>query len=139
MISSSVDFSAEFGGTDAAEFVLPHFKALKAAARGIALNGFPFPKLAFILRVDGEAHAFGFSGLNNLEIDKDREYLSIDIGLNLDDRKNISKAIVDSLLSSPDLIKSEFATSTWKVDFVALQNCLSQLGERYKTFLSEKP
>src|SRR6267154_2045174 len=92
-MSSSIDFSAQFGGRDAAAAVLPHFKALKAAARGLRFDGFPFAELAFILRVDGDVHQFGFSGANNLEIGKNSEYLSVDIGINHDDRRQIPEVI----------------------------------------------
>lgn len=86
MSSSIVDFSAQFGGQDAADAVLPHFKALKAAARGLHLEGFPFAKLAFILRVDGKVNSYGLSGAGYLEVDKDGEYISVDIGITQDDR-----------------------------------------------------
>ena len=58
---TTIDVSAQFGGPDAAEAVLPHFRALKAALKGKSFGGFPFPQLAFILRVDGavEAYLFG--------------------------------------------------------------------------------
>src|SRR5688572_22507805 len=93
MISSRVGFSAEFGVRDAAAAVLPHFKALKAASRGLDLTGFPFPQLAYILRVDGEVTRYQLSGAGNLEIDSDRQYLSIDIGIEHDDRERIYEVI----------------------------------------------
>ena len=48
-----IDFSAQFGGREAAAALLPHFKALKAVASGLVIENFPFKKIAFILRVDG--------------------------------------------------------------------------------------
>ena len=38
MTSSLIDFSAQFGGRNAAAAVLPHFKALKAASRELRLE-----------------------------------------------------------------------------------------------------
>ena len=97
-----IDFSAEFGGRDAASAVLPHFHALKAAAKGITLTHFPYPELAFILRVDGEISQYGFSGTGEPDIDCDEEYLSIDIGITEQDREDIQlvikTAIMDSIL-----------------------------------------
>ena len=128
---SVIDFSAQFGGRDAAGAVLPHFKSLKAAARGLALEGFPFPKLAYILRVDGEIRRFGFSGANNLEIDSDGEYLSLDIGISKEDHRRIPTVISDALLASIDTIRKAAVTSSWNVDPEALKACLVDLLVRY--------
>lgn len=101
---SRIDFSAQFGGQDAADAVLKHFKALKAAAKGIELSGFPYPKLAFILRVDGEVSQYGFSGTGEPDVDRDGEYLSIDIGITIQDRKAIPQVIESGIMSSPQII-----------------------------------
>lgn len=132
MSLSTIDFSAEFGGSDAAAAVLPHFKALKAAARELRFEGFPFAELAFILRVDGEVHRFGFSGAGNVEIDKDGEYLSVDIGIGLDDRDRIPDIISAAIISSVDLIKTMEGISSWRVDFTAMLRCLNELTVRYR-------
>ena len=63
--TASIDISAQFGGRDSAAAVLPHFKALKRAAAETPLDDFPFPKLAYILRVDGDVKAYGFRGQGN--------------------------------------------------------------------------
>ncbi len=132
MSLSVVDFSAQFGGEDAAAAVLPHFKALKAAARELRFEGFPFAELAFILRVDGEVHCFGFSGVDNLEVDKDGEYLSVDIGINHDDRDRIPDIISNAIIASIELIKAKECVSPWHVDFTAMQRCLSELTVCYR-------
>lgn len=106
MASAKIDFSAQFGGRDAAEVVLPHFRALKAAARELHIQGFPFAKLASILRVDGEVSRFGASGAGNVEIDRDGEYLSVDIVIDRDDRDRAQAVITAALLSSIELIKA---------------------------------
>ncbi len=129
---SVIDFSAQFGGRDAAAAVLPHFKSLKAAARGLPLEGFPFPKLAYILRVDGEVQRFGFSGARNLEIDSEAEYLSVDIGISQEDRGRIPDVISDAVMASIDTIGTAAATSSWNVDPGALQRSLVDLLARYQ-------
>ena len=134
---STIDFSAEFGGRDAAAVVLPHFKALKAAARGLRLEGFPFAKLAFILRVDGEVNHYGLSGAGNLEIDTDGEYLSIDIGISHDDRERIPDVISAAIISSVEQIRTVENSSSWDVDFQAVQRCLVDLSARYEDGLIE--
>jgi hypothetical protein len=135
MSTSRIDFSAEFGGRDAATTVLPHFRALKAASKGICIEGFPFALLAFILRVDGEVSRYQFSGAGNLEIDKDGEYLSVDIGISLDDRDRIIDIISSAVLSSIELIKAVKGAKSWNVDFSSLQSCLLDLVIRYKNEL----
>jgi hypothetical protein len=129
---SRIDFSAEFGGRDAAAALMPHFKALKAAARGLSLPGFPVAVLAFILRVDGEVHRYGLSGLGNSEIDKDGEYVSFDIGIEHDDRNQIPEIVTAAILSSVEQIKTLDGPGSWEVDCRGLQQCLSELCVRYK-------
>ena len=135
MTSSLIDFSAEFGGRDAATVALPHFKALKAASRGLRVEGFPFAELAYILRVDGEISRYQLSGAGNLEIDSDGEYLSVDIGIKHDDRDRILEVVCRAILSSVEQIKTLKRTESWDVDFQSLQTCLSDLVVRYKNEL----
>jgi hypothetical protein len=136
MSQSCVDFSAQFGGGDAATAVPPHFKALKAAARGLRLERFPFPKLAFILRVDGEVTLYGFSGAGNLDIDKGGDYLSVDIGINHDDRDRLVDVITSAIFSSGEQMKPVAEANSWIIDFEALQRCLVNLVARYKNELT---
>lgn len=135
MPTSLIDFSAQFGGRDAATVVLPHFKALKAASRELPLEGFPFPKLAYILRVDGEVNQYGLSGAGNLEIDSDREYLSVDIGIKQGDRNQVDKVICTAILSSVEQIKALKHGKAWCVDWNSLETCLSDLIASYKNEL----
>jgi hypothetical protein len=102
--TANIDFSAEFGGRDAASAVLPHFHTLKAAAKGIAVTHFPYPELAFILRVDGEISQYGFSGTGEPDVDRDGEYLSIDIGITIQDRETIPQVIKSGIMNSPQII-----------------------------------
>lgn len=135
MNSSQIDFSAQFGGRDAAMVVLPHFKALKAASRDLRLKGFPFPKLAYILRVDGEVNQYGLSGAGNLVIDSDREYLSVDIGIKHGDRGQVAKVICAAIISSVEQIKALRNANPWKVDWNSLETCLSALIASYESEL----
>ena len=132
MLSSSIDFSAQYGGRDAAVVVMPHFKALKAACHGIRLEGFPFPELAYILRVDGEISQYHISGAGNIEIDSGRDYLSVDIGVECDDRNRIVKVICDSIMSSVEQIECLARQNAWNVDFGSLSKCALELIARYK-------
>lgn len=137
-MTSFIDFSAEFGGRDAAAAVLPHFKALKAACRELHIEAFPFPKLAYILRVDGEISQYHFSGASNIEIDSDKEYLSVDIGIQRKDRDRIVNVICDAILSSTEQIEHLARRKGWIVDSNSLEKCLLDLTARYKTELLSK-
>jgi hypothetical protein len=136
MSSSRVDFSAEFGGDDAAEAVLPHFRALKAASKELRLDGFSFPLLAFILRVDGEVKQYHLSGAGNLEIDRKGKYLSVDIGLGHNDRDRIPDVVTSAILSSIELIREETKAKSLKVNFASLEMCLLNLVAGYKNQLA---
>lgn len=102
--SSTIDFSSQFGGRDAAAAVLPHFKALKAVAKEVTLDAFPYPQLAFILRVDGEVNQYGFSGTGEPDVDSEGKYLSIDIGITEEDREDIPSLIKSSIINSIPII-----------------------------------
>jgi hypothetical protein len=132
MTLSTIEFSAQFGGRDAAAAVLPHLKTLKDAARDLRLEGFPFSQLAFILRVDGDVNRYGVSGAGNMEIDKDGEYLSIDIGIGRDDRGQIPDAISAAIRSSVEQLKTVEGANSWNVDFQAMERCLDDLIARYR-------
>lgn len=132
MTATLVDFSAQFGGRDAATAVLPHFHSLKAASRGLVLSGFPLAKLAYILRVDGEVNRYGLSGAGNLEVDTDEGCLSIDIGILLGDRLQISEVICRAILSSIEQIMTLSETESWDVDAQTLETCLLALIRRYR-------
>jgi hypothetical protein len=102
--TATIDVSAQFGGRDAADAAMSHFKALKLAAKDIAVDSFPFPQLAFILRVDGNVNQYGFSGTGNPEIDRGEKYLSIDIGITKGDREDIPSRICSAILESPEIV-----------------------------------
>ena len=130
--TTTIDFSAQFGGRDAADAVLPYFKALKAAARDLEFTGFPFPELAFILRVDGEVNQFGFSGTGEPDVDCDGEYLSIDIGVSIQDRKRIIQVIEAGIMNSPEIINAAIqCRGTNGFELESLKEPLSLLCQRF--------
>lgn len=138
--TSSIGFSAQFGGRDAAEALLPHFKLLKQAAVGIELTGFSFPELAYILRVDGEVNAFGPSGPSHLAFAKDGTYVSVDIQVTSADRSRLGpaaegNALVAALTASTRLLKESRNKRLRLVDFDALSLAIEGLCERYLALL----
>ena len=108
MKTATIDVSAQFGGRDAANVAMSHFKALKLAAKDIAVDPFPYPQLAFILRVDGDVNQYGFSGTGNPEIGRGGKYLSIDIGITKGDREDIPSRICSAILESPEIVAAAF-------------------------------
>lgn len=137
-MTGEIDFSAQFGGRDAADAMLPHFRALKAAARDKSLNSLPFDKLAFILRVDGEVTEFGQSGVCNLDLDTDGEYVSIDIGVAKKDRRTesgpegVADFLIDAIQASVSFLQNAGDRRLERIDFEDLRNVLSELCDTYR-------
>lgn len=132
-----IDFSAQFGGHDAASAVLPYFKALKSASKGIHLEGFPFPKLAFILRVDGEVNQYGSSGIGNLDIGKKKGYLSIDIVITQDDINDIDSIIVKAFDESINFIEN--ACQNKNINDFNRDSLKIALNSVYEKYISVRP
>jgi hypothetical protein len=129
---SSIDFSAQFGGLDAENHVLPHFKALKKACKSIEIVNFPFRNLTFILRVDGKIRSFNFSGLEKIKTASSKEYISIDLGIMRKDYGQIEKVISESVLSSTNLLINVFAKMKLKYDIGSLKSNIQRLVSNYK-------
>ncbi len=127
-----VDFAAEFGGRDAASRVLPHFRALKRAAKKVQLPDFPFPELVFILRVDGEISQYGNSGIDNFDFDKAGEYLSLDIVMTLQNQEKVIEFISSSLINSSEEITKEMSCrKIGLIDADNIKNCMNELIANY--------
>lgn len=81
---TTITVSAEMGGRDAEQAILPHLRTLKTALKGRSFEGFPLPEVAFILRVDGtdwRDHSYGLSGPGNIAFDRNRQWVSVDLGI----------------------------------------------------------
>ena len=139
-MSATIEFSAQFGGRDAAAAALPHFKALKAAANRYSLARFPFKSMAFILRVDGEVNSYGLSGPGQLDFDGDN-YVSVDIGIGREDYRSgsadLTGAIVSSLKASVDFLTRSEDVRLREIDFQELQETLIQLCDSYEEMITD--
>ena len=134
---TTIDVSAQFGGRDAAEAVLPHFWALKSALKGTTLVGFPFRELAFILRVDGEINTYGQSGAGNVRFDKKGTYVSVDLGLTHEDLAGrgpaeVAAFVAGEIMSSVPLLRGLGDARLEGVDWVALETGLHTFSAAYK-------
>ena len=139
---TTFDVSAQFGGPDAAQAVLPHFRALKSALKGKAFGGFPFPRLAFILRVDGKVSAYGQSGAGNIEFDKKGGYVSVDIGITRHDLggggpAEVSAFVAGAIISSVSLLRGLGDARLKGVDWGALEIALQSFSAAYKAELAQ--
>lgn len=135
-MTTTFDVSAQFGGRDAAQALLPHFQALKSALKGKSFGGFPFPKLAFILRVDGEVNAYDQSGPGNIQFDKKGRYLSVDIGITREDQAgrepaDVSSFVARAFMSSVSLLRGIDDSRLKAVDWGALEAALRDISHAY--------
>mgnify|MGYP000464327976 CR=1 FL=1 len=135
MTTSVIDFSAQFGGRDAAAAVLPHFHALKAAAGHIRIGNFPFPRLAYVFRVDGEIRRYGFSGIDNPDIDRKKCYISFDIGITQNDRLRLFEVISSAIITSLSNISELSEFHSWGISIPEIRNSLEELVKSYKSEL----
>ncbi|MBF5042123.1 hypothetical protein FGE12_06930 [Aggregicoccus sp. 17bor-14] len=140
-MTTTLEVSAQFGGRDAAQAVLPHFRALKSALEGKSFEGFPFPQLAFILRVDGEISSFDFSGAGSIDFDKKRRYVSVHIGITREDWTErrpveVSALVADAIMSSVDLLRGCGNARLRGVDWISLENALKAFSAAYRAQFS---
>lgn len=134
---TTLDVSAQFGGRDAHQAVLPHFRALKSALKDKSFAGFPFPVLAFILRVGGEVNPYGESGAGNIDFDKKGKYASVDIGIPREQwtgrsPTELSSFVAKAILSSVDLLRDKGDKRLKEVDWDALQVVLQAFVDAYQ-------
>lgn len=137
---SSFEVAAQLGGVDASAALRPHLVALRRAARETALAGFPYPKLTFILRVDGEIQTFGPSGPQDVKVDRGGRDASVDITVSVADRRRLGpddNVIVDGIRGSVEMLRQSTAGRLKAVDFGALAAALESLTARYLSYLPE--
>jgi hypothetical protein len=134
-MKAAIEIAAQFGGRDAAQVAMPHFKALKAAARGGGVRNFPVPELAFLLRVDGEVNEYGLSGAGNLDVDAQGEYISVDIGCAREDRTGLEERIASAIVQTVELLRAFGKPALGRADFALLAEDLDGFVERYRAKL----
>ncbi len=135
--TSTIDFSAQYGGPDARQSVLPDFRALKRAAVGVEFAGFPASSLSFMLRVDGEFQSFTASGSEHIDVDRNGEYISVDIGVSLADRERLDSRskpnpISEALMASVEMLRNSDRKRLADIDFDALGIAVQSLCRRYE-------
>ena len=133
---TTISVSAQFGGLDAGEVGLPHFRALKSALKGRSFEGFPFPELAFILRVDGQISTYDLSGAGYVELDKKRRYVSVDIGVARSDwmgrgPSEVAVFIAGAIMATVDLFKGRVDDRLRATDWAALETALQAVCAAY--------
>ena len=134
---TTIEVSAQIGGPDADTALNPHFRALKSAEKKSSFEGFPFPRLAFILRVDGEVSTYRLSGAGDVECDRRGRYVSIDIGLARTDWEGrgaieVSEFIVRAVMSSVDVLRQTRDARLAGTDWASLENALKAFTAAYR-------
>ena len=130
-----IGVSAQFGGLDGAQVILPHFRALQRALENRSFAGFPLPELHFILRVDGQLQAFGPSGADNIKFGRKRRWVSVDIVITTAewegrDTSEISAFVAGAIMASVDLVKERGRLK--EVDWRALEIALETFSAAYR-------
>lgn len=136
---TTFEISAQFGGTDAAQALLPHFRAVKSAHKGRSFDGFPFAELAFILRVDGEVSSYGQSGPGRVDIKRKGRYVSVDLGIPRDQwagrsTRETSAFIAAAIRSSEELLRAEDRLG--EVDWSSLKEALAAFAAAYEAIVA---
>ena len=132
MSTSVIEFGSQIEGPDAARVVLPYIYALRRASSKMNLRGFAFKKLSFLLRVDGEFGSFGISGLDKISIGRNHRYLSVDIGVSVEDRERIAEVLTDAILDTPQYLQNQKRCRKYEIDFAELESCLGSLCDLFK-------
>jgi hypothetical protein len=139
---TTIDVAAQFGGRDAAQAVLPHFWALKAALKGTTVVGCPFWQLTFILRVDGEVSRFGQSGAGNVQVTRKGTSVSVDIGITHEDlagrgAAEVATFVAGAIMSSVSLLRGLGDARLKGVDWGALETALQAFSAAYEAKLAQ--
>ena len=132
---TSIEVSAQFGGGDAADALMPHFDALKMAAQDITFEGLPFSRLAFVLRVDGQVRAFGQCGAGRIDVDQEGDSVSVDIGIPKEEwselGSRLSAFIANALAASPAVLQQLKHPRLEGVDWAPLVAAVGAFSEAY--------
>lgn len=140
MTGAKIDFSADFGGLDAG-LLLPHFQALKLECPKFTLEAFPFPELAFCLRVDGSITSFGFSGPAFVSISSKGSWVSVDIGVPSHEREkgdvHVAQFIASALVDAVGLLQQKRSRRLAGVDWAAVRRVVEALGVAYVARMSD--
>lgn len=141
-MDASISVSAQFGGNDAATALLPHLWALKRAAVACVVPTFPYPEIAFILRVDGDVSSYGESGISHLDLDRNGTYLSLDIGISRTDRTLLGSddpmnPIVGAIHAATPFLRAQ-RRLRGQIDFETLKVVLATFANAYRTELRMK-
>lgn len=127
MPDSSIQFSAQCGGPDADTAITPIWSSLNALAKEFQLRGLTVKKLDFTLRVDGKVSEYNVSDpVDNFKVNKRQGYVSVDIGIKVEDRERAVEKIVQCMLASPDYIRSRPSAKSLKIDYEQLSSSIRE-------------
>ncbi|MFO0831447.1 MAG: hypothetical protein U0637_06340 [Phycisphaerales bacterium] len=117
---------------------MPHWQGIKRAFGPNATSALPPPleELTYILRVDGSLGSFGSDGLDNLDLNLRRRYVSIDICIPTarwvgKSQLEVAEFIADCILGSADIIADALAKKKLACDAAALRADLKRGCDRF--------
>ena len=130
--------SAQFGGGAGSTVIKPHFFALKKALRP-AGNAIPcdlLQQIAFILRVDGDIVQFNFEGCENVDLNRKKKYISIDVGVPVKRWQGRSDAeiaayLIDSMWEGLEEMLARLAANKITCDAAAIRVLFEAGAQRY--------
>ncbi len=139
---TTFDVAAQFGGPDAAQVMVPHWRALKLAAAEADFSSVPLKNITFILRVDGAVNTYDQSGAGRLKVDKKGAGVSVDIGLTRGDLAgrgpiDISEVIAKAIVSSADLLANHRSPHLKNVDWELVRLNLQKFVAAYRVHVKK--
>ncbi len=136
--SEAFSISAQFGGGAGSSVLKPHFFELKKALRlaGAAIPCDLLQQMAFILRVDGDIVQFNFEGCENVDLNRKKKYISIDVGVPIKrwrDRSDaeISAYLIDSMWEGLEEMLARLAANKIPCDVTAIRALFEAGAQRY--------
>jgi len=133
----AISFSAQFGGVDASTILKPHFFALKKefhVAQDLPCDA--IREMAFILRADGAIQQFHFEGCENVELNRKKKYISIDVGVPIKRWQGRSDAeiaayLIDSMWEGLEEMLARLAANKITCDAAAIRVLFEAGAQRY--------
>jgi hypothetical protein len=135
----AIDCSAQMGGKDVDAVLQPHFHAFKMAFAygGAVLPCIQIERLAFVVRADGAVQKFNFEGCENVDLNRKKKYISIDVGVPISrwqDRSDaeIAAYLIDSMWEGLEEMLAHLAANKIVCDAAAIR-ALFEIGmQRYR-------
>ena len=130
--------SAQYGDVESASVIRPHFQALKAALKAEldAIQCEQLRQFAYVLRVGGAITQFNFEGCERIDLNRKKQYISIDVGVpiarwkNCSDRE-IAEYLAASMREGLEQMLARLRAEKFECDEAAIRGMVEQGMVRY--------